>query len=436
LISYTVLEMWIICKYVAWLPGVLRVFLIVLLPPCVSQIAIAQSPQLLPSVKEFRQWSDVSGQFKITASLEKVDDLAVHLRKDSGESVIIQKRRLSAFDKEFLVFADSLASNDARVTDVDEVVGNLFTLLQRIEDNAGSGDRGNAANRVEQSPYVNFRTTPSEAKHRRAMDDAAVRLVELYQNENNAIAGMMAGTLMAVGKDLRSGNIGSSTPVISDENRLKAADKYLKEGSERLKSLHNHFPTAHPMTLVSALNNRAVLSLKLGYKGRAATLMLEASAVSDAPEPVLIHNIAILSALSEDKNPIFSASNSQRKQMAEVLHKAGTANELYKLPRLFLYSTNYDGSRFTNTSYRASDLTKLNLLPEVTCFVCSGNGFLDCKGCVKGKTSYVTREPIGFNPLNGEVITGNKVRLKQCELCRSVGFFKCPQCKEGQIQSR
>jgi len=112
---------------------------------------------------------------------------------------------------------------------------------------------------------------------------------------------------------------------------LNAADKYLAEGSERLKSLHSHFPKAHPMTLVSALNNRAVLSLKLGYKGIAATLMLEASAVSNVLEPALIHSIAILSALSEDKNPIFSASSSQRKQMVEVLNKAGTANELYKL---------------------------------------------------------------------------------------------------------
>jgi len=425
-----------ICKCDTWSRRVSQLYSVAILTLCVSQLAPAQEATLLQVVKESRQWSDISGQFKIAASLEKVDDLAVYLRNASGESLKVQKRRLSDYDKEFLRVADSLSSNNACVRDVDDVVGNLFGLLRQIEDEARSSNRGNTSDRIEQSPYVNFRTTPFEARHRRAMDDAAASLVALHQNDNNAIAGMMAGTLMAIGKDLRSGSIGTSTPVISDENRLKAADKYLAEGSERLRSLHNHFPKVHPKALVSALNNRAVLALKLGYKGRAVTLMLEASAMNNAMEPALIHNLAILHALSEDKNPIFSASNSQRKQMADILKATGTTNELYKLPRLFLYSINYDGSQITNTSYRASDLTNLNLLPEVTCFVCSGNGFLDCKGCVKGKASYVSREPIGINPLNGEVIIGSKVRLKQCELCRSVGFFKCPECKEGQIQSR
>lgn len=397
----------------------------------------AQEPDaLMPIATEPRDWLDVSGKFKITASLVKFDDLEVQLRKAGGEALTVQKRRLSDNDKEYLEAVSHLPLSNACVRKVDEVLNDLVTLLARIEDEVGSGDRDIQAQRINQSPYVNFQTTPSETRHRRAMDDAAEKLVALHTSDQNAVAGVIAGTLMALGKDLRSGAVGTSTPVISDEKRLKEADKYLADGCERLRALWRHFPKTHPISLVSALNNRALLALKLGHKGRAATLLLEAATVCDVQEPVLIHNLSVLSALAENKNPIFSASTSQRKQMAEVLSSINDKVTSPKLPHLFLYTTNLKTFQFINTSYRASDLSTLNLWPEVTCFVCSGNGFLDCAGCVKGKASFVNREPIGVNPLNGEIIIGNKVRPKQCQLCRSVGFFKCTQCNQGQISAR
>jgi len=404
--------------------------------PASAQSVDAPNPKFVN-----RQWSDVTGNFSVSATLSRADQMNAELRKPSGESVRIPLRRLSDNDREYVDVATTMAVAIGVTPKAREMLDDLQVVLKDIEAVATSDDAGwNGTHQGgDKHPTTSFPCSPSQARHRQAVDDCAQAFAAMHQNPDDTVSALLAGTLLATGKDTRSGSTGRSTPLTTSSKKWKEAEKYLEESLTRLRKLHKHFPEMHPQTLASALNNRAVLALKLGQKGRAASLLIEAAQVQETPQVAVIHNIALFRSLAANNNPLFQASVAQQNLMQQAVEKANAAhaaNVAPHLPSLFYYTTVFN---------READLTPSNpshtnpipgpaeLWPELTCFVCSGTAFIDCAACIRGTTSYVNREPIGINPLNGDVITGNVVRYKPCSKCRSTGGFQCKHCKRGQI---
>ena len=394
-----------------------------------------------------RQWTDVTGNFSVSATLASADQMNAELRKPSGESVRIPLRRLSDHDREYVDVATTMAVAAGTTSKAREMLDDLRVVLEDIETVAASDDAGwNGIHQGDHKhPATSFPCSPSQARHRQAVDDCAQAFVERHQNPDDAVSALLAGTLLATGKDSRTGSIGRSAPLTTSSKKWKGAEKYLEESLSRLRKLHKHFPEIHPQTLASALNNRAVLALKLGQKGRAASLLVEAAQIQETPPVAVIHNIALFRSLAANNNPLFQASVAQQKLMQQAVDKANAANAgnaanvAPRLPSLFYYTMAFNHQTDptpTNPTPTNPITGPDDLWPELTCFVCSGTAFIDCAACIRGTASYVNREPIGLNPLNGDVITGNVVRYKPCSKCGSDGGFLCKHCKRGQISPR
>jgi hypothetical protein len=401
--------------------------------PASAQSVDAPNPKFVN-----RQWSDVTGNYSISATLASADQTNAELRKPSGESVRILLRRLSDNDREYVDVATTMAVAVGVTSKAREMLDDLQAVLKDIETVAASDDAGwNGTHQGDpKHPATSFPCSPSQARHRQAVDDCAQAFAALHQNPGDAVSALLAGTLLATGKDTRTGSTGLSAPLTTSSKKWKEAEKYLEESLSRLRKLHRHFPEIHPQTLASALNNRAVLALKIGQKGRAASLLIEAAQVQESPQVAIIHNIALFRSLAANGNPLFQASVAQQKLMQQAVDKATVANVAPHLPRIFYYTTafNQESDLTPGTPTPTNPTTgPAELWPELTCFVCSGTAFIDCAACIRGTTSYVNREPIAINPLNGDVITGNVVRYKPCSKCGKDGAFQCKQCKRGQI---
>jgi hypothetical protein len=252
------------------------------------------------------------------------------------------------------------------------------------------------------------------------------------------ISGFIAGTLLSLGKDPRTGSLGRATPVQLDEDQVRRAQRYLEASLERLRNTEKYFPSSFPITFASALNNLAVLCIKSGQPGRAAVLLGESCINMPQSHIAQMHNSKLLLRFGSDKKSIFALSKSQSNQLSAAVASLKLEGDSMNLPNLFLYTTDFDGatrrSSASSRSSEMSDLFRFQLIPEHTCFICRGKGIIDCRGCANGVVNTSTVRAVGVNPSTGGPAFAAVPDAKSCDACNGKGIFKCQACDNGQIR--
>lgn len=380
-----------------------------------SLCAYGQLDRCLP-----REWSDYTGAYKTAATLKGLDGEFVVLSKANGETVRVKIRNLSDQDKSYLVAFNSLKDSPEAAVEASKVHQDLVDSLIQLESSQ------------------NLKKIEAAQKHQQLVSQAITRLWEMHETDENVISGFIAGTLLSLGKDPRTGSIGRATPVQLDEDQVRRAQRYLEASLERLRNTEKHFPSSYPITFASVLNNLAVLCVKSGQPGRAAVLFGESCINMPQSHIAPMHNANLLLRLGSEKKSVFALSKSQSNQLSEAVASLKSLNETINLPNLFLYSTDFDSAmRKSSTSSRSlemSDLFRFRLIPEHTCFICRGKGIIDCRGCANGVVNTSTVRAVGINPSTGRPAFASVPDAKSCDACDGRGIFKCQACDNGQIR--
>lgn len=367
-----------------------------------------------------REWSDYTGSYKTAATLKGIDGDFVVLSKSNGETVRVKIRNLSDPDKSYLVAFKSLKDSSDAAAEASKLYNDLLDSLIQLESSR------------------NLTKLEATQKHQQLLGQAITQLWEMHEADENVISGLIAGTLLSLGKDPRTGSIGKQTPVQLDEDQVRRAQRYLEASLERLRNTEKHFPSSFPITFASVLNNLAVLCIKSGQPGRAAVLFGESCTNMPKPNIAPMHNANLLLRLGSDKKSLFALSKTQSNQLTEAVASLKSANETMNLPNLFLYTTDFDGvTRRSSTSLRSSelsDLLRFQLIPEHTCFICRGKGIVDCRGCANGVVNTSTVRAVGVNPSTGRPAFASVPDAKSCDACDGRGIFKCQACDNGQIR--
>lgn len=212
-------------------------------------LTILLSPEL--SSQEFdatRRWTDSTGKFGVDAGLSSFNEISITLRKSDGEEVTLPRARLSDVDKEFLLAVTSLQQtekqNELLSPHLSQIASKSLGVLE-IVDALGK-----------EYPY-------------------------------------------AIGSNFYGGMLHAATG--NDRSSLSQSERRLTEVIEILHAIEKHFPGRHKTTLASALNNRAVLSLRQTNVLGAANYLAQAAEVSGEIIPYAVyHNASLLLSSSID----------------------------------------------------------------------------------------------------------------------------------------
>lgn len=363
-----------------------------------------------------REWVDFTGKHKTVGKLIAIEEDRVALATKSSNNVKVKLRDLSENDssyvKAFLSIQDTLKSRDESI----RILTDLESDLAKLE----STSRNSGPQAI--------------ASHKVLIAEAVDKLTGMHDSDSNLFSGFLGATFLSLGKDPVAGKIGRAAPVQLDPGSFRRASRYLESAIERLRNCEKHFPGQYTPALCSALNNFAVLSLKLSQPSRAASLLGEVCLQSEVSHIASLHNAKLLLKLGAEKKSIFALKSSQIKMLKDAT--ANASEEEHGLPLLFLYSLDFDGSTSANkppSGQGMNALSQLRIRPEHSCFVCSGKGIVSCRSCANGVVNTSVLKQIGVDPRTGRPITVSVPAATACGPCRGKGFFKCTFCDGGQI---
>ncbi len=298
-----------------------------------SKVACSQS-------NELRTWQDLSGKFSVSAVLETLTEKEVTLKKPDGQKVVLPRGRLSKNDQEYMTVSEVLKVID---TQSGKIEPHLPKLLQEPQSAIGG-------------------------------------LSSIQKSETRDPCAMLWCGVAFASEGGKPG--------------LDKATKYHEDAIQRLRLIHKHMPHAHPRTLASALNNRAILALRERKTNRATILFKEIATVEPELPHFVSHNIQILLDVTLE-NKLLELGAGERRMLTELTAKPSSSKPPLPLPRRFVYSTDFNSNRPAAMQIAANRLFALreqNVWPELTCFVCGGNSFIDCAKCVGGVTTAYTQE--------------------------------------------
>ena len=339
-----------------------------------GKFVVAQSSEL-------RTWQDLSGKFSVQATLETVTNKEITLKKPDGQTVVLPRGRLSKDNQEFINVSEAVKVIASQATKVEP-------HLQKLQSEPRSAIEAIAA---------------------------------IQKSEMRDPAAMLWCGVAFASEGGRPG--------------LDKAEKYHDDAILRLRLIHKHMPQAHPRTLVSALNNRAILALRDRKANRATALFKEIATVEPALPYFVSHNIQVLLDVTRE-NRILELATAERRMLTELAAMPSTSNSPLPLPRRFVYSTDFNSNQAATTKIATNRLLALReqrIWPELTCFVCGGTGVIDCAKCVGGVTTAYTKEQVAFNEVNKTPIMGTKVFRVSCDFCHGKSGFDCPNCQGGRL---
>ena len=95
---------------------------------------------------------------------------------------------------------------------------------------------------------------------------------------------------------------GVALATSTDISRVDEAKRYLGGTIIRLRKVQENFPDVHKQTLISALNDLAVISLRQKRPDVAGTMLIEAAELQPEMHYVVFHNINLmLNVASQDR---------------------------------------------------------------------------------------------------------------------------------------
>ena len=346
----------------------------------VGVLSILWSSSSFAQTSDRRVWKDMSGKFSIEAELKSQDEKEVTLQKADGQQVTLPKGRLSKDDQEYLSACDVLKLINTQAAKIEPHLDKLITEPR----------------------------------------SAIEALLAIQKAEpRDPCAMLWCGVALAS----EGGKPG-----------MDKAERYLDDAILRLRQIHKHLPLAHPRTLTSALNNRAILALRDRKSNRATALFKEIATVEPSLPHFVSHNIQTLLDVTLE-NKLLELNATERRSLSELIVK-GQGNPPLPLPRRFVYSTDFNGNQLPRASSSGSRLFALRenfIWPELTCFVCAGTSMVDCVKCVGGIATAYTQEQVGFNRTNQTPIMAGKAVRVPCEFCKGKSGFDCRNCQAGRV---
>lgn len=297
-----------------------------------------------------KEWRDVTGKFSIQAKLDKLSAESITLSASDGRSIVISRAKLSEADRAFLIGLDVLAESDQQLELILPHVDRLYT-----------------------SPA--------------AVLEILSTLHKQFRN------GSAAGLYLSCVRAADGGKVG-----------LADAKQVADETIVRLRRVQKQIPDSQKQTLMSALNNRAVIAIRERKADEAVRYLIDAAAQFEDVPFVVYHNSTLLLEVSSMPKTILDLDRSSRSKLVQLLARKKPESPGAAIPQRYLYSLAHDPfSPPTVADKPATDLpvpknreTELAPIAPGYQLRSSGSGFLIAPGIVLTNAHVVRYGKKGF----------------------------------------
>jgi V8-like Glu-specific endopeptidase len=235
-----------------------------------------------------KEWQDVTGKFSVQAKLDKLSAESITLRASDGRSIDISRARLSEADRAFLVGVDGLAESAQQFELILPHVDRLYT-----------------------SPAAVLEILSSLHK----------------QHKRGSAAGLYLSCVRAA----VGGKVGlADAKQVADETII------------RLRRVQKEIPDSQKQTLMSALNNRAVIAIRERKAAEAVRYLVDAAAQFEDVPFVVYHNSTLLLEVSSLPQTILDLDRRSRLELVQLLARKKPESPGAAIPQRFLYSLAHD----------------------------------------------------------------------------------------------
>lgn len=235
-----------------------------------------------------KEWRDATGKFSIQAELDKLSAESITLRASDGRSIVIPRAKLSEADRAFLIGLDILAESDQQHE----------LLLPHID-------------RLYTSP------------------GAVLEIFSLLHKQYRR--GSVAGLYLSCARAVVGGKAG-----------LAEAKQIADETISRLRLVQKEFPDSQKQTLMSALNNRAVIAIRELKADEAVRYLMDAAAQFEDVPFVVYHNSTLLLEVSSIPKTILDLDRRSRSELVHLLARKKPESPGAAIPQRYLYSLAHD----------------------------------------------------------------------------------------------
>ena len=235
-----------------------------------------------------RVWRDVTGKFSIQAKLDRLSPESITLSASDGRSIVISRAKLSEADRAFLVGLDVLAESDQQ--------------------------------RELMLPHVDrLYTSPA----------AVLEIFSLLHKQYRR--GSVAGLYLSCAHAAVGGKVG-----------LAEAKQIADETISRLRLVQKEFPDSQKQTMMSALNNRAVIAIRERKADEAVRYLIDAAEQFEDVPFVVYHNSTLLLEVSSIPKTILNLDRRSRSELVHLLAKKKPESPGAAIPQRYLYSLAHD----------------------------------------------------------------------------------------------
>ena len=277
-----------------------------------------------------KEWRDVTGKFSIQAELDKLSADSITLRASDGRSIDIARAKLSEADRAFLVGLEVLAESDQQLELIQPHIDRLYT-----------------------SPT------------------AVLEIFSLLHKQYRR--GSVAGLYLSCARAVVGGKVG-----------LAEAKQVADETISRLRLVQKEMPDSQKLTMMSALNNRAVIAIRERKADEAVRYLIDAAGQFEDVPFVVYHNSTLLLEVSSMPKTILDLDRRSRSKLVSLLARKKPESPGAAIPQRYLYSLAHDPFNFATAADRpVADLpvptkreTELAPIAPGYQIVGSGSGFL------------------------------------------------------------
>ena len=243
-----------------------------------------------------KEWRDATGKFSVQAKLDRLSPESITLSASDGRSIVISRAKLSEADRAFLVGLDVLAESDQQRELILPHVDRLYT-----------------------SP------------------GAVLEIFSLLHKQYRR--GSVAGLYLSCAHAAAGGKVG-----------LAEAKQIADETISRLRLVQKEFPDSQKQTLMSALNNRAVIAIRELKADEAVRYLMDAAAQFEDVPFVVYHNSTLLLEVSSEPKTILDLDRRSRSELVQLLARKKPESPGAAIPQRYLYSLAHDPFNFATAA--------------------------------------------------------------------------------------
>ena len=243
-----------------------------------------------------KEWRDVTGKFSIQAELDKLSADSITLRASDGRSIDIARAKLSEADRAFLVGLEVLAESDQQLELIQPHIDRLYT-----------------------SPT------------------AFLEIFSLLHKQYRR--GSVAGLYLSCARAVVGGKVG-----------LAEAKQIADETISRLRLVQKEMPDSQKLTMMSALNNRAVIAIRELKADEAVRYLIDAAGQFEDVPFVVYHNSTLLLEVSSMPKTILDLDRRSRSKLVSLLARKKPESPGAAIPQRYLYSLAHDPFNFAMAS--------------------------------------------------------------------------------------